>query len=105
LRGAAIIEARGAISVASAVNAAIDTVVTLVNRTVSDDCASIGVTSHGEYGVPEGLTFGFPFNSDDNGGWKVKESFAIDEIAKERIKVTTDELFEEREDVMALGLI
>jgi malate dehydrogenase len=104
-RGAAIIEARGASSAASAANAAIDTVVSLVNPTASDDCASIGVTSHGEYGVPEGLTFGFPITSDGKGGWKVKEGFEIDDFAKERIKVTTDELLGEREDVRALGLI
>ena len=104
-RGAAIIEARGASSAASAANAAIDTVVSLVNPTASDDCASIGVTSHGEYGVPEGLTFGFPVTSNGQGGWKVKEGFEIDEFATERIKITTDELLGEREDVRALGLI
>jgi len=104
-RGAAIIEARGASSAASAANAAIDTVVSLVTSTAGDDCASIGVTSHGEYGVPEGLTFGFPITSDGQGDWKVKEGFAIDEFAAERIKVTTDELIAERDEVRALGLI
>ncbi|HEY5092764.1 MAG TPA: malate dehydrogenase, partial [Acidimicrobiales bacterium] len=59
-RGAAIIEARGQSSAASAASAAIDTVVSLVQPTDNDDCASVAVTSHGEYGVPEGLTFGFP---------------------------------------------
>src|ERR1700692_4715331 len=63
-RGAAIIEARGLSSAASAANAAIDTVVSLVNATPSDDCASVGVTSEGAYGVPEGLTFGFPVLAD-----------------------------------------
>ncbi|MBW4077685.1 MAG: malate dehydrogenase [Acidobacteria bacterium] len=104
-RGAAIIEARGASSAASAANAAIDTVVGLVNATPGDDCVSVGVTSHGEYGVPEGLTFGFPVTSDGQGAWKVKEGFAIDEFAAERIKLTTDELMGERDDVRALGLI
>jgi malate dehydrogenase len=104
-RGAAIIEARGASSAASAANAAIDTVVGLVNATSDDDCVSVGVTSHGEYGVPEGLTFGFPVSSDGRGSWKVKEGFAIDDFAAERIKVTTDELLGERDDVRALGLI
>lgn len=104
-RGAAIIEARGASSAASAANAAIDTVVGLVNPTAGDDCVSVGVTSHGEYGVPEGLTFGFPVTSDGKGDWKVKEGFAIDEFAAERIKLTTDELMGERDDVRALGLI
>ncbi|MHB1209435.1 MAG: malate dehydrogenase [Acidimicrobiales bacterium] len=104
-RGAAIIEARGASSAASAANAAIDTVVGLVNATPGDDCVSVGVTSHGEYGVPEGLTFGFPVTSDGQGAWKVKEGFVIDEFAAERIKLTADELMGERDDVRALGLI
>lgn len=104
-RGAAIIEARGASSAASAANAAIDTVVSLVNPTPADDCASVAVTSSGEYGVPEGLTFGFPISADGNGGWKVKEGFEIDAFAAERIKITTDELIAERDEVRALGLI
>jgi malate dehydrogenase len=104
-RGAAIIEARGLSSAASAANAAIDTVRSLVNATPVDDCASVGVTSHGEYGVPEGLTFGFPIVADGTGSWKVKENFEIDGFAKERIQVTTDELVGERDEVRALGLI
>jgi malate dehydrogenase len=104
-RGAAIIEARGASSAASAANAAIDTVVSLTTPTAVDDCASVGVTSHGEYGVPEGLTFGFPVVADGAGGWKVKDGFGIDEFAAERIKVTTDELLSERDDVQKLGLV
>jgi malate dehydrogenase len=104
-RGAAIIEARGLSSAASAANAAIDTVRSLVNATPSDDCASVGVTSHGEYGVPEGLTFGFPIVADGAGSWKVKEGFEIDGFAKDRIQITTDELASERDEVRALGLI
>ena len=104
-RGAAIIEARGASSAASAANAAIDTVVSLVTATPDDDCASVAVTSHGEYGVPEGLTFGFPISSDGASAWRVKEGFVADDFATERIKVTTDELLAERDEVRALGLI
>jgi len=104
-RGAAIIEARGLSSAASAANAAIDTVASLLATTPDDDCASVAVTSHGEYGVPEGLTFGFPISSGGDGTWKVKEGFTLDEFAKERIAITTDELLAEREDVRALGLI
>jgi malate dehydrogenase len=104
-RGAAVIEARGLSSAASAANAAIDTVVSLVSATPSDDCASAAVTSHGEYGVPEGLTFGFPVVSDGQGSWKVKESFNADDFAKDRIKITTDELLSERDEVTSLGLI
>jgi malate dehydrogenase len=104
-RGAAIIEARGASSAASAANAAIDTVVGLTTPTTEGDCVSVGVTSSGQYGVPEGLTFGFPVVVDGNGNWSVKEDFAIDDFAAERIKVTTDELLGEREDVRSLGLV
>jgi malate dehydrogenase len=104
-RGAAIIEARGASSAASAANAAIDTVVSLTTPTPEGDCVSVGVTSTGSYGVPEGLTFGFPVVVDAQGGWSVKEDFDIDEFAAQRIKVTTDELLAEREDVRGLGLV
>jgi malate dehydrogenase len=104
-RGAAIIEARGASSAASAANAAIDTVVSLTTPTPDGDCVSVGVTSTGQYGVPEGLTFGFPITTDGKGNWSVKKDFVIDEFAAERIKITTDELLAEREDVRALGLV
>jgi malate dehydrogenase len=104
-RGAAIIEARGLSSAASAASAAIDTVRSLVNDTPSDDCASVAVTSHGEYGVPEGLTFGYPVVSDGAGSWKVKEGFELNDFARQRIAITTDELVAERDEVRSLGLI
>ena len=104
-RGAAVIEARGLSSAASAANAAIDTVVGLVNATPSDDCVSVGVTSEGAYGVPQGLTFGLPILADGKGSWSVKEGFALDDFANERIKITTDELLSERDEVRSLGLI
>ncbi|HEV2427644.1 MAG TPA: malate dehydrogenase, partial [Acidimicrobiales bacterium] len=80
-RGAAIIEARGASSAASAANAAIDTVVGLTTATAADDCVSVAVTSVGQYGTPEGLTFGLPVVADGVGGWSVKEGFVHDEFA------------------------
>ncbi|MHB8379823.1 MAG: malate dehydrogenase [Acidimicrobiales bacterium] len=104
-RGAAVIEARGLSSAASAANAAIDTVVSLVSATPENDCASVGVTSEGAYGVPEGLTFGFPVLADGEGSWRVKEGFELDEFARERVKITTDELLGERDEVRALDLI
>ncbi|HEY5267182.1 MAG TPA: malate dehydrogenase [Acidimicrobiales bacterium] len=104
-RGAAVLEARGLSSAASAASAAIDTVASLVGTTALNDCASIAVTSSGEYGVPEGLTFGFPIVSGGAGSWKVKEGFELDDFANERIKITTDELIGERDEVRALGLI
>ncbi len=104
-RGAAIIEARGASSAASAANAAIDTVIGLTSPTPADDCISVAVTSRGEYGVPEGLTFGLPIVSDGKGGYSVKEGFVHDEFATAKIAATTEELVGEREDVRGLGLI
>jgi malate dehydrogenase len=104
-RGAAIIEARGLSSAASAASAAVDTVASLVAPTQADTCASVAVTSHGEYGVPEGLTFGFPLLAGGDGSWKVKEGFEVDDFAKDRIKITTDELLSERDEVKGLGLI
>ena len=104
-RGAAIIDARGASSAASAANAAIDTVVSLTTATAAGDCASVAVTSRGEYGVPEGLTFGFPITVNAKGKWKVKEGITLDAFAKKRIAETTDELIAERDEVRALGLI
>jgi len=104
-RGAAVIEARGASSAASAANAAIDTVVSLTTPTATDDCVSVGVTSKGEYDVPDGLTFGFPVHADGAGSWKVKEGFKLDDFANEKLRVTTEELMSERDEVRALGLI
>jgi malate dehydrogenase len=104
-RGAAIIEARGASSAASAANAAIDTVVSLTTPTPPATCASVAVTSTGEYDVPEGLTFGLPVVADGLGGWSVKPGFAHSDFAIERIKVTTAELLDERDEVRTLGLL
>ncbi len=104
-RGAAIIEARGASSAASAANAAIDTVVSLTTPTPADDCVSVSVTSRGEYGIPEGLTFGFPVVADGAGGWSVKEGFEVDEFARAKIQLTVDELVGERDEVVKLGLL
>ena len=71
----------------------------------SATCFSVAVASTGQYGAPEGLQFGFPVASDGKGGWSVVEGFAHDEFATDRIKVTTDELLAERNDVKELGLI
>ncbi len=104
-RGAAIIEARGLSSAASAANAAIDTVVSLRTPTPDGDCVSVAVSSNGEYGVPEGLMFGYPIIADGTGSWAVAEGIEHDEFAKGRIAITTDELVGERDDVRSLGLI
>ena len=104
-RGAAIIEARGSSSAASAASAAIDTVVSLRTKTAPGDCTSVAVASTGEYGAPEGLQFGFPVVSDGRGNWSVAENFVHDDFARGRIAVTTEELLGERNDVRELGLI
>jgi malate dehydrogenase len=104
-RGAAIIEARGMSSAASAANAAIDSVVGVRAKTDPGDCVSVAVASNGEYGVPEGLQFGYPVVADGKGGWSVAEGFEHDDFAKDKIRITTEELIAERDEVTALGLI
>ncbi|HLZ95408.1 MAG TPA: malate dehydrogenase [Candidatus Dormibacteraeota bacterium] len=100
-RGAAVIEARGMSSAASAANAVIDSVNSIRHPTPKGDWNSLAVVSHGEYGAPEGLQFGFPVRSDGS-GWEVVEGIQHDDDAKERIKKTTDELLQERDLVKAL---
>ena len=68
----------------------------------ADDCASLAVASRGEYGTPEGLQFGFPVASDGKGGWAVKEGFELDDFAREKIRVTTEELEAEQAEVANL---
>jgi len=104
-RGAAIIDARGASSAASAANAAIDTVVGLRTATAEGDCVSVAVASTGEYGIPEGLQYGFPVRADGQGGWSVVEGIEHDAFALERIRLTTEELVGERSEVEAMGLL
>ena len=100
-RGAAIIEARGASSAASAANAVIDSVRSIAGGTPSGDWTSLAVASRGEYGAPEGLQFGFPVSSDGR-AWKVVEGLDLDDFAREKIRVTTEELIQERDLVKQL---
>jgi malate dehydrogenase len=100
-RGAAVIEARGLSSAASAANAAIDSVRSVHFGTKPGDWTSLAVVSRGEYGAPEGLQFGFPVVTDGK-GWKVEEGLHHDDFAKERIKATTEELLQERDLVKEL---
>jgi malate dehydrogenase len=100
-RGAAVIEARGASSAASAANAVIDSVNSIRGATPWGDWHSLAVVSHGEYGVPDGLQFGFPVKSDGT-SWEVVTGLEHDDDAKKRIKVTTDELLQERDLVKEL---
>jgi malate dehydrogenase len=103
-RGAQIIKARGASSAASAANAVIDSVRSIINPTPSDDWVSLAVVSHGEYSIPEGLQFGFPIIV-NNDSYKIVENIEHNEFAMQKIKITTQELLEEREAVISLGLL
>ena len=104
-RGAAIIEARGASSAASAANAAIDHVYSWVNGT-PDGRLDLGrrSSSDGSYGVPEGLISSFPVTS-DGGEWEIVQGLEIDDFSRARIDASVAELVEERDAVRALGLI
>ncbi len=103
-RGAAIIEARGQSSAASAANAAIDHVHSWVNGTPAGDWTSAGIVSDGSYGVPEGLISSFPVTS-DGGEWHIVHGLEVDEFSRVRIDASVAELVEERAAVRALGLI
>lgn len=103
-RGAAIIEARGASSAASAANAAIDHVHTWVNGTAEGDWTSMGIPSDGSYGVPEGLISSFPVTCKD-GKYEIVQGLEINDFSRERIDASVQELSDEREAVRALGLL
>jgi len=100
-RGAAVIKARGMSSAASAANAAIDSVNSIRSATPAGDWTSLAVVSRGEYGIPEGLQFGFPVHTDGS-QWKVVSGIEQDEKARQQVKVTTDELEGERAEVKHL---
>jgi malate dehydrogenase len=100
-RGAEIIKARGLSSAASAGNAAIDCAVSMQFGTPEGDWTSVGVVSHGEYGIPEGLVFSYPVTSNGS-SWQVVEGLDLDEDAQAKIKATTDELLQEQSMVQEL---
>jgi malate dehydrogenase len=103
-RGAAIIEARGASSAASAASAALDHVHTWVNGTADGDWTSMGIPSDGSYGVPEGLISSFPVTTKD-GKYEIVQGLEINDFSRSRIDASVKELEEEREAVRGLGLI
>jgi malate dehydrogenase len=103
-RGAAIIEARGLSSAASAANAAIDHVHTWVTGTAEGDWVSMAIPSDGSYGVPEGLMSSFPVTCKD-GEYSIVQGLEHDEFSQARIDATVAELVEERDTVADLGLI
>jgi malate dehydrogenase len=103
-RGAAIIEARGASSAASAANAAIDHIHDWVNGTAAGDWVSMGVPSDGSYGIEEGVIAGHPCTC-SNGEWSIVEGLEVPEFSRQRIDASIAELREERDAVEQLGLI
>ena len=94
-RGAAIIQARGASSAASAANAAIDTVRSLTNPTAEGDWNSVCVASDGSYDTKEGLITSFPVRSDGD-NWEIVQGVPINDFAREKIDLSVNELAEER---------
>ncbi|GAB2853584.1 malate dehydrogenase [Lentzea rhizosphaerae] len=100
-RGAAIIEARGASSAASAANAAIDHIYDWVNGT---EWTSMAIPSDGSYGVPEGIISSFPVKC-SGGSYEIIQGLEIDEFSRARIDASVAELVEERDAVKGLGLI
>jgi malate dehydrogenase len=101
-RGAAIIKARGASSAASAANAALDTVVSLINPTPEGDWHSVAVCSDGSYGIEPGLIASMPIRTKADGTWEVVQGLPIDAFSQEKIDATINELKEEREAVKNL---
>ena len=103
-RGAAIIEARGASSAASAASATIDAARDWLHGSAEGDWVSMAVPSDGSYGVPEGLISSFPVTT-RNGNWEIVQGLEIDEFSRGRIDASVAELAEERDAVTELGLI
>ena len=103
-RGAAIIDARGASSAASAASATTDAARDWLLGTPQDNWVSMAVISDGSYGVPEGLISSFPVTTKD-GNWSIVQGLEIDEFSRGRIDKSTAELADERKAVTELGLI
>jgi len=101
-RGAAIIKARGASSAASAANAAMDTVRSLINPTPAGDWTSVAVCSDGSYGIEKGLMASMPIRVTENGKWEVVQGLPIDAFSQGKIDATIGELKEERDAVKDL---
>jgi malate dehydrogenase len=100
-RGAAIIDARGLSSAASAANAAIDHIRNWVLGTTEGDWVTMGIPSDGSYGIPEGVIFGYPVTC-KNGKYQIVQGLTINEFGLNRIKLTYQELLEEKNAVAHL---
>ncbi len=103
-RGAAIIDARGSSSAASAASATIDAARDWLLGSAEGDWVSMAVRSDGSYDVPEGLIYSFPVVTKD-GDWEIVEGLDINEFSRAKMDATAAELTEERDAVQGLGLI
>jgi malate dehydrogenase len=103
-RGAAIIEARGLSSAASAAHAAIQHVHDWVAGTPAGDWVSMAIPSDGSYGVAEGIISSFPVTC-AGGSYEIVQGLEIDDFSRQRIDASVNELVEERDTVVELGLI
>jgi malate dehydrogenase len=103
-RGAAIIEARGASSAASAANAAVDHVRDWMLGTPEDDWVSMAIPSDGSYGVAEGIISSFPCHC-SGGDYEIVQDLDVPEFSQQRIDNTIEELLGERDAVKQLGLV
>jgi len=103
-RGAAVIQARGSSSAASAASAAIDHMHDWVYGTPDGDWVSMAIPSDGSYGIPEGLVYGYPCTT-RGGEISVVQGLDVDELSRARMDATRDELLEERSQVIELGLL
>jgi len=101
-RGAAVIKARGLSSAASAANAAMDTVKSLLTTTPAGDWFSVAVCADGSYGIDKGLIASMPVRTLDNGQWEVVQGLPIDAFSQAQIDATVNELKEERDAVKDL---
>jgi malate dehydrogenase len=101
-RGAAVIKARGSSSAASAANAALDTVKSLITPTPAGDWHSVAVCSDGSYGIEKGLIASMPIRTLADGSWEVVQGLAVSDFSQGKINATIQELTEEREAVKAL---
>jgi len=103
-RGAAIIEARGSSSAASAASATIDAARDWLKGSPDGDWVSMAVRSDGSYGVPEGLVYSYPVKT-KGGEWEIVQGLEIDDFSRAKMDATAQELVEERDAVKGLGLI
>jgi malate/lactate dehydrogenase len=102
-RGKAIIEARGKSSAASAANAALDTVRSLIEPTADGDWFSAAVYSNGNpYGIDDELVYSFPLRADGKGNWEIVSGLDLSDYAKSKAVASQDELKSEREAVADL---